>query len=332
MLAQIAQHPRLLRRVDRHLPGHRAHPGAESTARGSRSGTCGRGGRPRPVRRHGRRRHHRRRHHHPRCGAGPRRLDAPAAEVGRGPTAQPGGAEEYLSWLAVEKGRSAQHPGRLPPRPRCLRERGPTTPGSTPRPPGAEAIERYLDGLRAAGPRPGDDGPGHHRPPGAVPLPRGRRGRAATTPPPRCARLGCPGACPRRWPRTRSSPSWPRPTVPSPTDLRDRALLELLYATGARISEAVGLSLADLNRDDGLVSVFGKGSKERLVPLGGPARERRSNDWLADDGRPLLAPARWPRRSDAEAVFLNTRGARLSRQGAWGAVRSEPSGPASASW
>ena len=104
-----------------------------------------------------------------------------------------------------------------------------------------------------------------------------------------------------------------------PADLRDRALLEVLYGTGARISEVVGLSLLDLPGDDGLLRVFGKGAKERLVPLGGPARTaldrlagpRRA----APDGPGPLGPA-----SDAEAVFLNTRGGRLSRQGAWAVV------------
>ena len=104
-----------------------------------------------------------------------------------------------------------------------------------------------------------------------------------------------------------------------PADLRDRALLELLYGTGARISEVVGLSLADLQGDEGLLRVFGKGAKERLVPLGGPAREAL-HTWLSPAGRPRLAPEHWRRRTDAEAVFINTRGGRLSRQGAWAIV------------
>jgi integrase/recombinase XerD len=104
-----------------------------------------------------------------------------------------------------------------------------------------------------------------------------------------------------------------------PADYRDRALLEVLYGTGARISEVVGLSLMDLQGDDGLLRVFGKGAKERLVPLGGAARMALDR-WLAPGGRPRMEPARWARRSDTEAVFLNTRGGRLSRQGAWAVV------------
>ena len=101
---------------------------------------------------------------------------------------------------------------------------------------------------------------------------------------------------------------------------RDRALLELLYGTGMRISEAVGLSMSDLALDDGIVRVFGKGSKERVVPVGRIAREALA-EWLGPQGRDAMAPVRWARRGDAEAVFLNNRGGRLSRQGAWAVVR-----------
>ena len=101
---------------------------------------------------------------------------------------------------------------------------------------------------------------------------------------------------------------------------RDRAMLELLYGTGMRISELVGLSLGDLAVEDGLLRAFGKGAKERLVPIGryaGAALDR----WLSPGGRDLMVPARWRRRDDSDAVFLNARGGRLSRQGAWGVVR-----------
>jgi len=101
---------------------------------------------------------------------------------------------------------------------------------------------------------------------------------------------------------------------------RDRAIVEVLYGTGARISELVGLSLADVDVHAGLLRVFGKGAKERVVPLGRPARAALTQ-WLASAGRGALAPARWARRGDAEAVFLNARGGRLSRQGAWAIVR-----------
>ncbi|MCU1503975.1 MAG: xerD, partial [Ilumatobacteraceae bacterium] len=106
------------------------------------------------------------------------------------------------------------------------------------------------------------------------------------------------------------------PVGDSPVARRDRALLELLYATGARISEAVGLALDDLDPEAGLVRLYGKGSKERIVPYGRFAAASIV-EWLAPGGRPLMVPARWARRGDAEAVFLNQRGARLSRQAGW---------------
>ena len=104
------------------------------------------------------------------------------------------------------------------------------------------------------------------------------------------------------------------------TGRRDRAILELLYGTGMRISELVGLSLGDVSEDDGVARVFGKGAKERVVPLGRYARFAIA-EWLTASGRGAMAPARWARRGDAEALFLNARGGRLSRQGAWGIVR-----------
>lgn len=104
-----------------------------------------------------------------------------------------------------------------------------------------------------------------------------------------------------------------------PIAVRDRAILEVLYGTGLRISELVGLSLADLDLERAVLRAFGKGSKERVVPIGRLAREALA-EWLLR-GRRALEPQRWARRGDAEAVFLNQRGGRLSRQGAWGIVR-----------
>ena len=102
--------------------------------------------------------------------------------------------------------------------------------------------------------------------------------------------------------------------------LRDRALLEFLYATGARISEVCGLSLGDIDMEAGLVRLFGKGSKERVVPFGSHAA-KAVQQWLSPGGRGMLVPEQWARRDFADAVFLGSRGTRLSRQAAWGIVK-----------
>ena len=104
-----------------------------------------------------------------------------------------------------------------------------------------------------------------------------------------------------------------------PVHLRDRAVLEVLYGTGMRISELCGLSLGDLDPVGAVVRVFGKGAKERIVPVGGHALTAVA-EWTGPRGRPRLAPDRWARRGDAEALFLNQRGGRLSRQAGWAIV------------
>ncbi len=101
-----------------------------------------------------------------------------------------------------------------------------------------------------------------------------------------------------------------------PAGYRDRAILELLYGTGMRISELVQLNLSALDLDDGMARVFGKGAKERLVPVAGFAM-RSVVEWMGPHGRPRMTPKRWRTRTDADAVFLNMRGGRLTRQGAW---------------
>jgi integrase/recombinase XerD len=102
--------------------------------------------------------------------------------------------------------------------------------------------------------------------------------------------------------------------------LRDRALLEFLYATGARVSEACGLSMSDIDMESNVARVFGKGSKERIVPFGRHAKEALEV-WLGAGGRTMLCPQQWAKRDHADAVFLGVRGTRLSRQAAWGIVR-----------
>lgn len=107
-----------------------------------------------------------------------------------------------------------------------------------------------------------------------------------------------------------------RPDADSdPLAMRDAALLELLYGTGARVSEACGLGFGDVDLDAALVRLFGKRSKERIVPLGRPA-VRAMAVWL-DEGRPAMVPPRWRSRDDRDAIFLGARGGRLNRQGAW---------------
>ncbi|MGH3732982.1 MAG: tyrosine recombinase [Acidimicrobiales bacterium] len=95
----------------------------------------------------------------------------------------------------------------------------------------------------------------------------------------------------------------------NPVDLRDRALLELLYATGARVSEVVGLELSNIDFDEGLILLTGKGAKQRLVPLG-RTLHRVLRDYFGPGGRPTLLGGRNTRR-----VFLNTRSGPLTRQG-----------------
>ncbi|MGI9084780.1 MAG: site-specific tyrosine recombinase XerD [Aeromicrobium sp.] len=92
---------------------------------------------------------------------------------------------------------------------------------------------------------------------------------------------------------------------------RDHALLEVLYGTGARISEAVGLDVDDLDLTEGTVLLRGKGGKQRLVPVGSYARSA-VEDYLAV-ARPVLVSAK----ASTPAMFLNARGGRLSRQSAW---------------
>jgi len=143
-----------------------------------------------------------------------------------------------------------------------------------------------------------------------------------------------PPAPPRRLPRAVSIPDVERllqVAGDSPAQRRDRALLELLYGTGARISEAVGLDIDDLDlpeparpqtgHDGGVstVRLAGKGGRQRLVPVGSYALA--ALEAYLVQARPALA-ARVRSGQPSPAVFLNARGGRLTRQGAWGALRA----------
>lgn len=105
------------------------------------------------------------------------------------------------------------------------------------------------------------------------------------------------------------------PNIEKPRGLRDKALIELLYATGLRVSELVGLRLTDVRLQEGFLKTMGKGSKERIVPIGDEAAR-----WVTryvETGRPRLVKKR-----DVPWLFLNNRGQRLSRIGFWKALKA----------
>jgi integrase/recombinase XerD len=104
------------------------------------------------------------------------------------------------------------------------------------------------------------------------------------------------------------------PDVGTPLGLRDRAMLETLYATGLRVSELTGLKMAQVSLDMGVVRVLGKGSKERLVPLGEEAIA-----WIKrylETARTALAP-----KARGDAMFVTARGGPLTRQGFWALLK-----------
>jgi integrase/recombinase XerD len=103
-------------------------------------------------------------------------------------------------------------------------------------------------------------------------------------------------------------------TGDGPAAFRDRAILETLYATGLRISELVGLDLGAIDLEEGFLRAFGKGAKERIVPVGHTA-SAAIEAWLPARAAVLARSRR--DRADADALFLNPRGGRLTRQGCW---------------
>ena len=100
----------------------------------------------------------------------------------------------------------------------------------------------------------------------------------------------------------------------TPVDVRDRALLEMLYGTGARISEVISLNVDDVSSAQEVIRLRGKGNKERIVPTGSHARQ--AIDAYLVRARPALNKGKTP------ALFLNTRGGALSRQSAWAVLKT----------
>lgn len=105
-----------------------------------------------------------------------------------------------------------------------------------------------------------------------------------------------------------------QPDLSVPLGIRDKAMLEVIYAAGLRVSELVGLRLQDVNLERGYVVVVGKGSKERAVPLG-EAAAARLQDYL-DRARPLLIKG-----AASDSVFISSRKRQITRQMFWGRIK-----------
>lgn len=225
----------------------------------------------------------------------------------------PSAAEEFLSWLTVERGRSsntvAAYRRDLAAYVSALRAGGLELDTAS-----EPSIQAHLRELREAGRAPASVA----RAAAAI---RGLHrflvedGRAPADPAADLESPRVPSGIPKPLSEDEIGALLQAATGDDPVRRRDLAILELLYATGMRVSELVGLSLGDLDLDEGLARVFGKGAKERIVPFGGPAR-RAVDAWLSS-GRPAFVPERWARRGDAEALFLGKRGRRLGRQHVW---------------
>lgn len=102
------------------------------------------------------------------------------------------------------------------------------------------------------------------------------------------------------------------PDCSKPQGIRDNAFLEVLYGTGMRVSELIDLDMEDLHLTMGFVRVFGKGGKERIIPLGNKAIESCTR--YVNEARPLFIRKA---KESTDALFVNMRGARLTRQGCW---------------
>lgn len=222
--------------------------------------------------------------------------------------------EEFLAWLSLERGRSANtlaaYRRDLTRYVQFLGQQGSDVASATP-----DDVQRHLDWLR-------EQGLATSSVARAVTVVRGLHRYLAAeelVPTDAGARVESPRR-PQALPKALTEAQIDElfavvAQVDGAVGLRDRALLEVLYGSGLRISEAVGLSIGDLDLDARFARVLGKGSKERVVPIGSHA-ERALRVWL--DERSSMRPAAGWRTRDAEgAAFVNQRGGRLTRQGGW---------------
>ncbi len=233
---------------------------------------------------------------------------------------------EHQTWLAVERGLSANtlsaYRRDLAAYATFLRARGLTDPAGV----GEEVVATFVDSLRTAT---DDDGRPRYK---ASSVARtlvavrsfhgfcAEEGHAQADPSAEVAAPRVPSALPKALTEAEVEALLDAVVGDEPPALRDRAMLETLYATGVRISELVGLNLGDLDLEDGYLRAFGKGAKERVVPVGRAARVALSA-WLPARAA-LIQSGAARRRADPDAVFVNPAGRRLTRQGAWKIVRA----------
>lgn len=233
--------------------------------------------------------------------------------------ALPDEAVEFLSWLAVERGRA---PNTVSAYRRDLRSFCEWLAPRSPSDAAEEDLNAWIGHLSELGRAPStvarmtvavramyrylsdesDDSSGAGDPAAAVDVPKVPRGLPKALSEDQVAAL-------------LSSPVGDEPLV-----RRDRAMLEVLYGTGMRVSELTGLSLGDVDLGDRLMRVLGKGRRERIVPIGRHGAAALA-DWLSGAGRAAVVEGWDVGRDDADAVFVNARARRLTRQGAWGVVR-----------
>jgi len=240
---------------------------------------------------------------------------------------------EHQTWLAVERGVSsntlAAYRRDLAAYQAFLRARGVTDPAAV----AEETVAAFVEALKAAT---DDDGRPRYKPSSvartlvAVRSFHGfcaEEGHTLLDPSADVAAPRVPQGLPKALTEAEVEALLNAVVGEEPPALRDRAMLETLYATGLRISELVGLDVGDLDLEDGFLRAFGKGAKERLVPVGGAARAAIVA-WLPARASLVRPGGRGGsggssrRRADPDAVFVNPSGRRLTRQGAWKIVQA----------